>query len=111
MGLSLATLLLLSYACLHAITNRRLLRNFRGPLLAKTSRSWLFWQSLRARVNAAQFEALQQHGKSPETTTPTTRVPLSNTDTQQLLTHARQDRHVASALICWSPTTRTWYAT
>ena len=26
-------------------------------------------------------------------------------------THAHQDRHVASALTCWSPTTRTWYAT
>jgi hypothetical protein len=64
LALSLAVLLLLSYACLHAITNRRLLRNFRGPLLAKSSRSWLFWNSVRARVNVAQFEALQQHGKS-----------------------------------------------
>jgi hypothetical protein len=67
--LSLALLLSLAYACLRAITNWRLLRNFRGPLLAKTSRSWLFWQSLHARVNVAQFEALQQHGKYSETNT------------------------------------------
>jgi hypothetical protein len=110
LALSLAVLLLFSYTCLHAITNRRLLRNFRGPLLAKTSRSWLFWQSLRARVNLAQFEALQQHGKSPETSTPNYRVLSSNTDTT-MLTHARQDRHVALAPTYWSPTTRTWYAT
>ena len=86
LALSLAVLLLLAYACLHAITNRRLLRNFRGPLLAKTSRSWLFWQSLRARVNVAQFEALQQHGKYPETNIPHCRDPFSNTDTA-MLTH------------------------
>jgi hypothetical protein len=82
LALSLAVLLLLAYACLHAITNRRSLRNFRGPQLAKTSRSWLFWQSLHARVNVAQFEALQQHGKYPETTTPTCRV-LPRTQTPQ----------------------------
>jgi hypothetical protein len=82
LALSLAVLLLLAYACLHAITNRRLLRNFRGPLLAKTSRSWLFWQSLRARVNVAQFEALQQHGKYPETNIPHCRDPSSPSRTQ-----------------------------
>jgi hypothetical protein len=64
LALSLAVLLLFSYACLHAVTNRRLLRNFKGPLLAKSSRSWLFYQSCRGSVNVAQFEALQQHGKS-----------------------------------------------
>lgn len=54
--------LLVFYACLRAIINWRSLRQFRGPLLAKTSRSWLFWNSLHARVNVAQFEALQQYG-------------------------------------------------
>lgn len=63
LALSLALLFLLSYVCLRALINYRSLRQFKGPLLAKISRSWLFWQSLRARVNVAQFEALQQHGE------------------------------------------------
>jgi len=54
--------LLLLYACLRAFINWRSLRQFPGPPLAKIGRSWLFWQSLRARVNVAQREALQQYG-------------------------------------------------
>lgn len=62
LALPVALSLLLLSACVRAIVNWRSLQQFPGPLLAKTSRSWLFWQSLRARVNVAQFEALQQYG-------------------------------------------------
>lgn len=55
--------LLITYTCLASFTKWRSLRQFPGPLLAKTSRAWLFWHSLHARVNVAQCEALQQYGK------------------------------------------------
>lgn len=67
--LPLALSLLILYTSLRALINWRSLRQFPGPLLAKTSRSWLFWQSLRARVNVAQCEALQQYGNSRNTLT------------------------------------------
>jgi hypothetical protein len=63
LALPLALSLLVLYACARATINWRSLAQFPGPPLAKTSRSWLFWQSLRARVHVAQFEALQQYGK------------------------------------------------
>src|ERR1700712_2414680 len=63
LALPVSLSLLLLYACVRAVVNWRSLQQFPGPLLARTGRSWLFWQSLRARVNVAQFEALQQYGK------------------------------------------------
>ena len=62
LALPIALSLLFLYICLRTIINWRSLRQFPGPLLAKSSRLWLFWQSLRARVNVAQCEALQQYG-------------------------------------------------
>lgn len=62
LALPLGLSLLLLYACIRAIVNWRSLRQFKGPPLAKTSRAWLFWKSLHARVSVAQFEALQQYG-------------------------------------------------
>jgi hypothetical protein len=58
----LAISLLFVYFLVRAITNWRSLRQFPGPPLAKINRSWLFWQSLRARVNFAQCEALEKYG-------------------------------------------------
>jgi hypothetical protein len=63
LALPLALSLLLLYTFARAIINWRSLAQFPGPPLAKTGRSWLFWQSLRARLNVAQVEALQQYGK------------------------------------------------
>jgi hypothetical protein len=62
LALPSALSLLILYISLRAFINWRSLRQFPGPLLAKIGRSWLFWQSLRARVNVAQCEALQQYG-------------------------------------------------
>jgi hypothetical protein len=59
----LALSLLFLYTFARAVINWRSLAQFPGPRLAKTGRSWLFWQSLRARSSVAQFEALQQYGK------------------------------------------------
>ena len=104
LALPLALSLLLLYICLRTIVNWRFLRQFPGPLLAKSSRTWLFWQSLRARVNVAQCEALQQYGNY-ETPQYTSLFPF------QTLMHRSQDHPVALALICYSPTTRIWCAT
>lgn len=84
--------LLVSTLCLRAIVKYRSLRQFRGPFWAKTSRWWLFWQSLRARVNTAQFEALQQYGNCE------TRQPY-NREILNVNVHP-QDRHVALVPIC-----------
>ena len=104
LALPLGLSLLFLYACLRAFINWRSLRQFPGPLLAKTGRSWLFWQSLRARVNVAQCEALQQYGIY-ETSQHT--LPFLF----QTLIRRWQDHRVALALTCYSPTTRIWCAT
>lgn len=104
LALPLALSLLSLYICLRTTINWRFLRQFPGPLLAKSSRTWLFWQSLCARVNVAQCEALQQYGNY-ETPQCTSLFPF------QTLMHRSQDHRVALALICCSPTTRIWCAT
>ena len=91
LALPLGLSLLVLYVCVRAIVNWRSLRQFKGPLLAKTSRAWLFWNSLHARVSVAQFEALQQYGNCE---TPCANWPCC----LQMLMH-RQDHHVALALI------------
>jgi hypothetical protein len=104
LALPIALSLLFLYLCLRTIINWRSLRQFPGPLLAKSSRLWLFWQSLRARVNVAQCEALQQYGNY-ETLQHTSLFPF------QTLMHRSQDHRAASVPICCSPTTRIWCAT
>lgn len=81
LALPLALALLFLHLCLRTIVKWRSLRQFPGPLLAKSSRLWLFWQSLRARVNVAQCEALQQYGMQLRNT-PNTRLafPFSDID-------------------------------
>lgn len=62
LALPLAIALVVLYTSVRLYLNWRTLRQFQGPLLAKFSRFWLFQQSLHARVNRAQFEALQRYG-------------------------------------------------
>ncbi|KAF2859031.1 cytochrome P450 [Piedraia hortae CBS 480.64] len=52
----------LVYAIVGACVNYRRLRQFGGPFLAGCSRAWLFWQSCRARVHEAQFDAIKENG-------------------------------------------------
>lgn len=80
LALPLALSLLFLYICLRTIINWRSLRQFPGPLLAKSSRLWLFWQSLRARVNVAQCEALQQYGTQLRNTPTHLAFPFSDID-------------------------------
>lgn len=64
MGLLISSfcIVLLSYVCIGAFINYRKLRQFKGPPLAGFSRFWLFWQSWNARLNIAEYEAVQQYG-------------------------------------------------
>ncbi|WPH01848.1 Hypothetical protein R9X50_00470200 [Acrodontium crateriforme] len=47
---------------LSCVLNDRKLRHFQGPTLARFSRVWMLWQSLHARVNRAEFDAISKHG-------------------------------------------------
>ncbi|KAM0716514.1 hypothetical protein Q7P37_007959 [Cladosporium fusiforme] len=60
--LPLGILLLVLYAGARAFYSWRALRQFKGPLLAKFTSLWLFWQSACSRLSAAEFDALQQYG-------------------------------------------------
>lgn len=41
----------------------RKLRHFKGPKIARFSRVWMFWQSIHARVNRAEFDAISKYGE------------------------------------------------
>ena len=53
---------ILSYVAVGAVINYRKLPQFKGPPFAGFSRIWHFWQAVNARVNKAEFEALQKYG-------------------------------------------------
>lgn len=53
-----------AYLVIGASVNYFKLRQFKGPPLAAFSRLWLFWQSVNARVNRAQFNAIRKYGTS-----------------------------------------------
>ena len=57
--------LLFSYIIIGGIVNYRKLSQFKGPPLAGFSRAWMLWQSLNARVNRAEFEAIHKYGDCP----------------------------------------------
>ncbi|KAI7543561.1 putative P450 monooxygenase [Hortaea werneckii] len=59
---SCAAALLLCYLLIGAWVNHRKLRQFKGPLWASCSRSWIFWHECNARLNKAQFDAIRQYG-------------------------------------------------
>ena len=51
-----------AYIFLGALINYRKLRQFKGPPLAGFTEFWLFWQSWTARLNIAEYEAIQKYG-------------------------------------------------
>ena len=53
----------LSYVIIGASVNYRKLSHFNGPPVAGLSRLWLFWQSINANLNTAQFESIKEYGK------------------------------------------------
>lgn len=63
-ALPVALLLVVLYVCVRAYLNWRILRQFKGPLPAKFTSFWMFWQTACSRLSNAEFDALQQHGKS-----------------------------------------------
>jgi hypothetical protein len=50
------------YIVVGSLVNHRKLKQFRGPPLAGYSRAWMFWQSINARVNRAEFDAIRKYG-------------------------------------------------
>lgn len=76
LALPLALLFVVLFVVVRAYLNWRALRQFKGPLLAKFTSLWLFWQSACSRLSSAEFDALQQYGKSSRTPIPATR-PLA----------------------------------
>ena len=55
-------LLLLPYIGISTFLSYRKLSHFKGPPLAAFSSSWLFWQSWTARLNVAEYDAIQKYG-------------------------------------------------
>jgi ABC-type transporter lipoprotein component MlaA len=51
-----------AYIVLGALINHRKLRQFKGPPLAGFTEFWLFWKSWTARLNIAEYEAIQRYG-------------------------------------------------
>lgn len=65
MGLILASFgaAFVAYIILGSLYNYSRLRQFKGPPLAGFTEWWLFWQSWNARLNVAEYEAIQKYGK------------------------------------------------
>ncbi|KAK4569667.1 hypothetical protein LTR86_003432 [Recurvomyces mirabilis] len=61
-GAVVALSLLSLYFGISAILNYRKLKQFQGPVFAGTSKLWLFWQSVNARVVQAECDALARYG-------------------------------------------------
>lgn len=60
MVLALAGLIL--YSSVNAVINYRRLRQFKGPLLACVSELWLFKETWKGNVYAANAAALEKYG-------------------------------------------------
>ena len=60
--IQLALVFLTLYLPLTLYLTHRKLRHFPGPFLARYSELWLFYQSLRGRLDKAQAEAVRQYG-------------------------------------------------
>jgi len=60
--LNLLLTLLALYVPLHLYLNHRKLSQFPGPPFATTSRLWMFYHSLSARLPAVQIAALAKYG-------------------------------------------------
>lgn len=108
--LPLALSFLLLYISLRAYLNWRALRQFKGPLLAKFTSLWLFWQSACSRLSSAEFDALQQYGKPPPNADPPAQANPCTIENRGI-DKGLQARRVASAHACLSPTMPTSCAT
>ncbi|KAK6442792.1 hypothetical protein LTR95_000951 [Oleoguttula sp. CCFEE 5521] len=84
------------YVLVSITVNYRKLRTFRGPLLAKLSGIWLFWQSCNKNVYEAEKAALKRYG-SPARIGPNLLV----TDDPDVI------RHINAPSSKWSRS--TWY--
>lgn len=45
-----------------SLVHHRRLRHFKGPKLARFSRAWMFWQSIHARMNRAEYDSILEYG-------------------------------------------------
>lgn len=61
--LSALLLAALSYFVLTALRVRNRLSAFEGPTLASFSECWLFWQTIRHRMNESNEDQLRKHGE------------------------------------------------
>ena len=64
MGMLLVSLgaAIFAYVVLGSLWNYSKLRQFKGPPLAGFTEFWLFWQSWKANLNVAEYEAIQKYG-------------------------------------------------
>jgi hypothetical protein len=64
MGILLASFsaAILAYVVLGSVWNYSKLRQFKGPPVACFTEFWLFWQSWKANLNVAEFEAIRKYG-------------------------------------------------